>query len=71
MKLKKKEKRELYGSVSKYLEELSKLVIAGVVLASVMKGVESIWLPVILGILVGAIILYGSYYAFIKSKLLE
>ena len=68
MKLKKKVKQEFYGRVSKYLEDVSKLVIAGVVLSSITKGDIGMWGPVILGILVGAVILYGSFYAFVKSK---
>jgi len=68
MKLKKKEKRELYGRVSKYLEELSKLVIAGVVLSSIMKeDFNMLWL-LFSGTLFVSITMYGSYLAFIKSK---
>ena len=35
-KLTKKEKKEVYGRLSKYLEDVSKLIMAGIVLSTIM-----------------------------------
>ncbi|MBQ7553607.1 MAG: hypothetical protein IJT46_04515 [Bacteroidaceae bacterium] len=69
MKLTRKNKQDLYDRVSKYLEDISKLIFAGVVLSSIMKEDVGTWWLVGLGFLVGAVILYGSYKAYIKSKI--
>ncbi|MBR1541852.1 MAG: hypothetical protein IJ628_04490 [Bacteroidaceae bacterium] len=69
MKLTRKNKQDLYDRVSKYLEDISKLIFAGVVLSSIMKEDAGTWWLVGLGFLVGAVILYGSYKAYIKSKI--
>lgn len=69
MKLTRKNKQDLYDWVSKYLEDISKLIFAGVVLSSIMKEDVGTWWLVGLGFLVGAVILYGSYKAYIKSKI--
>ena len=69
MKLTRKNKQDLYDRVSKYLEDISKLIFAGVVLSSIMKEDVGTWWLVGLGFLVDAVILYGSYKAYIKSKI--
>ena len=69
MKLTRKNKQDLYDRVSKYLEDISMLIFAGVVLSSIMKEDVGTWWLVGLGFLVGAVILYGSYKAYIKSKI--
>ena len=68
MKLTRKNKQELLDRISKYLADVSKLVIAGVVLTSIMKEDLNIWVLVGLGVTTSVTILYFSYYAFIKSK---
>lgn len=67
-KLTKKERQELYGRISKYLEDVSKLILAGVVLSSIMKEDISTWWLVGSGLLVGIVFLYAAYKAYIKSK---
>ena len=67
-KLKKKDKQELYGRLSKYLEDVSKLILAGVVLSSIMKEDISVWWLVGSGVIVGLIFLFASYKAYVKSK---
>lgn len=67
-KLTKKERQELYGRISKYLEDVSKLILAGVVLSSIMKEDISTWWLVGSGLLVGLVFLYAAYKAYIKSK---
>ena len=68
MKLKKKEKRELFKRVSKYLEDVSKLVIAGVVLSSITEEDIDTRVLIGLGLLGGIILVFGSYRAFILSN---
>jgi hypothetical protein len=69
MKLTKKNKKELFGRFSKYLEDLSKLVIAGVVLSSITKEDIQLWWLIGFGTLTGLVFLYGAYKAFVKSKI--
>jgi len=68
MEFTKKNKRELFGRFSKYLEDLSKLVIAGVVLSSITKEDIHLWWLIGFGTLTGLVFLYGAYMAFLKSK---
>ena len=68
MKLKKKEKCELFKRVSKYLEDVSKLVFAGVVLSSITKDDYNLWWMLSSGTFLVFVTMYGSYLAFIKSN---
>lgn len=67
-KLTKKDRQELYGRLSKYLEDVSKLILAGVVLSSIMKEDISVWWLVGSGVFVGIIFLLAAYKAYVKSK---
>ena len=67
-KLSHKDRQDIYSWISKYLADVSKLIIAGVVLASLMQQqIESWWL-----ILGGSVAATGffwiAYRALLKSK---
>ncbi len=66
--LSKKDKKELYGRFSKYMEDISKLVLAGVVIAAIMKQDIDVWWLVSCGTLVAIITLYAAYKAYVISK---
>ena len=66
--LSRKDKKELFDRMSKYMEDVSKLVLAGVVLSSIMKEDVGMWWLIGSGTLVGGIILYGAYKAYVKSR---
>ena len=68
MELNKENKKQLFGRFSKYLEDLSKLVIAGIVLTSITKEDLGTWWLILFGSLAGLIFLYGAYWAYKKSK---
>ena len=68
-KLTRKDRQELYGRMSKYFEDVSKLILAGVVLSSIMKEDLDMWWLVCSGMLVGLIFLVAAYKAYIKSKI--
>ena len=68
-KLTRKDRQELYGRMSKYFEDVSKLILAGVVLSSIMKEDLDMWWLVCCGMLVGLIFLVAAYKAYIKSKI--
>ncbi len=66
--LNRKDKKELYGRLSKYMEDVSKLVLAGVVIAAIMKQDINVWWLVGCGTSVALLTLYGAYKAYIISK---
>ena len=66
--LSKKDRKELYGRLSKYMEDVSKLVLAGVVIAAIMKQDINVWWLVGCGTMVALITLYGAYKAYVISK---
>ena len=55
--------------MSKYFEDVSILILAGVVLSSIMKEDLDMWWLVCSGMLVGLIFLVAAYKAYIKSKI--
>ena len=67
-KLTKKDRQELYERMSKYLEDVSKLIFAGAVLSSIMKEDISMWWLIGCGTFVSLLALYGAYSAYIKSR---
>ena len=62
-KLTKKDRQELYERMSKYLEDVSKLIFAGAVLSSIMKEDISMWWLIGCGTFVSLLALYGAYSA--------
>ena len=67
-KLARKDKQELYVRISKYLEDISKLIFAGAVLSSIMKESISMWWIIGCGTCVSLLALYGAYKAYVKSR---
>ena len=67
-KLTRKERQELFERMSKYLEDISKLIFAGAVLSSIMKEDISMWWLIGCGTFVSLLSLYGAYKAYVKSK---
>ena len=67
-RLTRKDRQELFERLSKYLEDVSKLVLAGVVLTAIMKEDVGLWWLIGCGTMAGGIMLYASYKAFVKSK---
>ena len=50
------------------MEDVSKLVLAGVVIAAIMKQDINVWWLVGCGTMVALITLYGAYKAYVISK---
>ena len=69
--LNKKDKQEFYERISKYFEDISKLVFGGVILSSIMKQDVSIWLLLVCGLFAVVTLLYISFQAYKKSKILK
>ena len=67
-KLTRKDKLKLYERMSRYLEDISKLIFAGTVLSSIMKEDISMWWLVGCGTIVSLLALYGAYSAYVKSR---
>ena len=70
VKLTKKDEQELFDRVSKYLADVSKLVIAGVVLTSITKEDLNLWVVIGLGLTATSVLLVGSYLTYSRSKML-
>ena len=67
-KLSRKDRQELYGRMSKYFEDISKLVVAGVVIAAIMKEPIGIWWLLGCGGTTAVFFLYLAWQYFIRSK---
>jgi len=70
VKLTKKDEQELFDRISKYLADVSKLVIAGVVLTSITKEDLNLWVVIGLGLTATSVLLVGSYLTYSRSKML-
>ena len=68
MHLRKKDKKQLYERMSKYLEDISKLIFAGAVLSSIMKEDINMWWLIGCGTAVSLLALYGAYKAYLMSR---
>ena len=68
-RLTRKDRQELYARISKYFEDISKLIFAGVVLSSVMKEDISVWWLAGSGSIAAVAMGYMSYKAFVKSRI--
>ena len=66
--LTRKDKQELYDRMSKYMEDISKLIFAGAVLSSIMKEDISMWWLIGCGTFVSLLALYGAYLAYRQSR---
>ena len=64
----KKDRYELYTRISKYFEDISKLVFAGVVLTSIMKEEINFWWLLGSGGLVVIVTAYIAYKTYAKSR---
>ena len=67
-RLTKKDRKQLYERISKYLEDISKLIFAGAVLSSIMKEDISMWWLIGCGTSVSLLALYGAYEAYLMSR---
>ena len=67
--LTRKDKQELYARMSKYFEDLSKLIFAGAVLSSILKEDISVWWLVGCGTVAASIMLFLAYRAYLKSRI--
>ena len=67
-KLTRKDRQELYSRVSKYFEDLSKLVIVGIVIAAIMKEPIGLWWLIGCGGITAVFFIYLAWQAFIRSK---
>ena len=61
------QRQELYKRMSKFFEDVAKLVIAGVVIGSLMQQQLNPWLLLAGGGAVTVTLVYLSYKAFLKS----
>ena len=68
-RLTRKDKQDLYARMSKYFEDISKLIFAGAILSSIMKEDLSVWWLIGCGILAVSIMLMLSYRAYVKSRI--
>lgn len=67
-KLTKKDKQELFTRMSKYFEDLSKLVIVGVIIAAIMKEKIGLWWLLGCGGVTAALFIYLAWQSFMRSK---
>ena len=67
-KLTRKQLQELYSRMSKFFEDVAKLVIAGVVIGTLMQQQLNHWMLLAGGAVVTITLVYLSYKAFLKSK---
>ena len=66
--LTRKDRKEMYERISKYLEDISTLIFAGAVLSSIMKEDIDMWWLIGCGTFVSLLALYGAYKAYVISR---
>ena len=66
--LSRKDRQDIYSWVSKYLADVSKLIIAGVVLAALMQQEIASWWLVLGGTVAASGFFWMAYKALLKSK---
>ena len=66
--LSRKDRQDIYSWVSKYLADVSKLIIAGVVLAALMQQEIASWWLILGGSVAASGFFWMAYRALLKSK---